>query len=67
MDAVKGFARVNFTAEPHEVSLLWALWYVKQAGGTVSINVTENGAQVKSGSIRMSALKYRHTFELNIN
>lgn len=45
MDALKGFARINFTAEPHEISLLWALWYVKLGGGVYRINVTDNGAQ----------------------
>ena len=57
MDVAKGFSRVNFTAEPHEISLLWALWYVRQAGGTLTINSTENGAQVRRESQLPSIVK----------
>ncbi|XP_043928313.1 amine oxidase [flavin-containing] B, partial [Protopterus annectens] len=39
------FVNVNVTAEPHEVSALWFLWYVKQCGGTVRIFSTTNGGQ----------------------
>ncbi|ELT91172.1 hypothetical protein CAPTEDRAFT_178716 [Capitella teleta] len=41
------FSRLNFAVDPHEVSLLWALWYVKGAGGTSRINYVEGGAQEK--------------------
>jgi hypothetical protein len=34
------------TAETHEVSALWFLWYVKQCGGTTRIISTTNGGQV---------------------
>uniref|UniRef100_A0A8D3EG24 Amine oxidase n=1 Tax=Scophthalmus maximus TaxID=52904 RepID=A0A8D3EG24_SCOMX len=39
------FVRVNVTSEPHEVSALWFLWYVKQCGGTMRIFSTSNGGQ----------------------
>ncbi|XP_063306213.1 amine oxidase [flavin-containing]-like [Pelobates fuscus] len=39
------FVNVNVTAEPHEVSALWFLWYVKQCGGTTRIFSTSNGGQ----------------------
>ncbi|KAM8857564.1 amine oxidase [flavin-containing] [Synchiropus picturatus] len=39
------FVNVNVTAEPHEVSALWFLWYVKQCGGTMRIFSTSNGGQ----------------------
>ncbi|ELU09171.1 hypothetical protein CAPTEDRAFT_202784 [Capitella teleta] len=41
------FSRVNFAADPHEVSLLWALWYVRGAGGTQRIDYIKGGAQEK--------------------
>ena len=40
------FVNVNVTSEPHEVSALWFLWYVKQCGGTMRIFSTTNGGQV---------------------
>ncbi|XP_060065516.1 amine oxidase [flavin-containing]-like [Ylistrum balloti] len=47
--SVKTFARkfvnVNVTSEPHECSLLWLLWYVKQCGGLDRIFSTTNGGQ----------------------
>uniref|UniRef100_A0A672IF45 Amine oxidase n=1 Tax=Salarias fasciatus TaxID=181472 RepID=A0A672IF45_SALFA len=39
------FVNVNVTSEPHEVSALWFLWYVKQCGGTMRIFSTDNGGQ----------------------
>ncbi|KAM9487174.1 amine oxidase [flavin-containing] [Clarias gariepinus] len=39
------FVNVNVTSEPHEVSALWFLWYVKQCGGTMRIFSTSNGGQ----------------------
>lgn len=42
------FVNVNVTSEPHEVSALWFLWYVKQCGGTMRIFSTTNGGQVKN-------------------
>lgn len=38
--------RINMTGEPYEVSLLWALWYTKGAGGVHRMNALEGGAQV---------------------
>ncbi|OXB55513.1 hypothetical protein ASZ78_001365 [Callipepla squamata] len=47
--AVKDFAtlfvNVNVTSEPHEVSALWFLWYVRQCGGTARIFSVTNGGQ----------------------
>ena len=40
------FVEVNVTSEPYEVSLLWLLWYVKIAGGSMRIYSTSNGGQV---------------------
>ncbi|XP_026151267.1 amine oxidase [flavin-containing] [Mastacembelus armatus] len=42
---VRLFVNVNVTSEPHEVSALWFLWYVKQCGGTMRIFSTTNGGQ----------------------
>ncbi|XP_060090152.1 amine oxidase [flavin-containing] A-like [Heteronotia binoei] len=39
------FVNVNVTAEPHEVSALWFLWYVKQCGGAIRIFSVSNGGQ----------------------
>ncbi|CAC5413206.1 MAO [Mytilus coruscus] len=39
------FVQVNVTSEPYEVSLLWLLWYVKCAGGSMRIYSTTNGGQ----------------------
>nr|XP_033806210.1 amine oxidase [flavin-containing] B-like [Geotrypetes seraphini] len=39
------FVNINVTSEPHEVSALWFLWYVKQCGGTTRIFSTTNGGQ----------------------
>ncbi|KAM6985784.1 amine oxidase [flavin-containing] [Aplochiton taeniatus] len=39
------FVNVNVTSEPHEVSALWFLWYVKQCGGIMRIFSTTNGGQ----------------------
>ncbi|XP_061647755.1 amine oxidase [flavin-containing] isoform X1 [Phyllopteryx taeniolatus] len=39
------FVNVNVTSEPHEVSALWFLWYIKQSGGTMRIFSTTNGGQ----------------------
>ena len=42
------FVNINVTSEPHEVSALWFLWYVKQCGGTTRIFSVTNGGQVWS-------------------
>jgi len=39
------FSKVNVTAEPGHISLLWYLWYLKSAEGCLSIWNTEGGAQ----------------------
>ncbi|XP_045144212.1 amine oxidase [flavin-containing] B [Echinops telfairi] len=39
------FVNLCVTAETHEVSALWFLWYVKQCGGTTRIVSTTNGGQ----------------------
>lgn len=40
------FVNLCVTAETHEVSALWFLWYVKQCGGSARIISTTNGGQV---------------------
>ncbi|XP_066033146.1 amine oxidase [flavin-containing] A-like [Chamaea fasciata] len=59
--AVKDFAtvfvNVNVTSEPHEVSALWFLWYVRQCGGSFRIFSITNGGQerkFKGGSGQIS-------------
>ena len=54
------FVNVNVTSEPHEVSALWFLWYVKQCGGTMRIFSTTNGGQV--GLQRSVGVKYRYLY-----
>uniref|UniRef100_F6Q6A2 Amine oxidase n=2 Tax=Ornithorhynchus anatinus TaxID=9258 RepID=F6Q6A2_ORNAN len=44
-DLATFFVNICVTAEPHEVSALWFLWYVKQCGGTTRIISTTNGGQ----------------------
>ncbi|XP_072033317.1 amine oxidase [flavin-containing] B-like [Amphiura filiformis] len=48
-ETIKNFCRVqcelNVTAEPHELSLLFFLWYIKQCGGFMRISSTDNGGQ----------------------
>ncbi|XP_036404314.1 amine oxidase [flavin-containing]-like [Megalops cyprinoides] len=44
-DFARLFVNVNVTSEPHEVSALWFLWYVKQCGGVRRIFSTSNGGQ----------------------
>ncbi|EMP31495.1 Amine oxidase [flavin-containing] A, partial [Chelonia mydas] len=39
------FVNINVTSEPHEVSALWFLWYVKLCGGTTRIFSITNGGQ----------------------
>ncbi|XP_066266596.1 amine oxidase [flavin-containing] B-like isoform X1 [Branchiostoma lanceolatum] len=39
------FVRLNVCAEPHEVSMLWYLWYVRQCGGSMRITAVSNGGQ----------------------
>ncbi|XP_078694174.1 amine oxidase [flavin-containing]-like [Branchiostoma floridae x Branchiostoma belcheri] len=39
------FIHINMTSEPHEVSALWALWYIKQCGGVKRIFSVDNGGQ----------------------
>ncbi|KAJ7405469.1 amine oxidase [flavin-containing] A [Willisornis vidua] len=51
------FVNVNVTSEPHEVSALWFLWYVRQCGGTSRIFSITNGGQerkFKGGSGQIS-------------
>ncbi|XP_058656568.1 amine oxidase [flavin-containing] A-like [Ammospiza caudacuta] len=51
------FVNVNVTSEPHEVSALWFLWYVRQCGGTFRIFSITNGGQerkFKGGSGQIS-------------
>uniref|UniRef100_A0A8C8BAU0 Amine oxidase n=1 Tax=Otus sunia TaxID=257818 RepID=A0A8C8BAU0_9STRI len=51
------FVNVNVTSEPHEVSALWFLWYVRQCGGTARIFSITNGGQerkFKGGSGQIS-------------
>ncbi|XP_075030028.1 amine oxidase [flavin-containing] A-like [Calonectris borealis] len=51
------FVNVNVTSEPHEVSALWFLWYVRQCGGTARIFSVTNGGQerkFKGGSGQIS-------------
>ncbi|GFN74873.1 amine oxidase [flavin-containing] [Plakobranchus ocellatus] len=42
---VEDTVRLNNAVDPHEVSLLFVLWYLKTAGGIHMINATEGGAQ----------------------
>lgn len=48
--AAKDFGRVfvslNVACEPHDASLLWLLWYVKNCGGVKRIWEVDDGAQV---------------------
>ncbi|KAM9341798.1 amine oxidase [flavin-containing] [Pholidichthys leucotaenia] len=51
------FVNVNVTSEPHEVSALWFLWYLRQCGGTMRIFSTTNGGQERKflgGSSQLS-------------
>ncbi|KAM7045707.1 amine oxidase [flavin-containing] A-like isoform 1-T2 [Molossus nigricans] len=53
------FVNINVTSEPHEVSALWFLWYVKQCGGTTRIFSVTNGGQERKfvgGSGQVSEL-----------
>ncbi|KAG8136449.1 hypothetical protein E2320_005029, partial [Naja naja] len=57
------FVNVDVTSEPHEVSALWFLWYVKQCGGTTRIFSTTNGGQERkfiggSGQISEKIMEY---------
>ncbi|XP_069492605.1 amine oxidase [flavin-containing]-like [Ambystoma mexicanum] len=57
------FVNVNVTSEPHEVSALWFLWYVKQCGGTTRIFSTTNGGQERKfvgGSSQISERMMDH-------
>ncbi|KAJ7320631.1 hypothetical protein JRQ81_020142 [Phrynocephalus forsythii] len=59
----KLFVNVDVTSEPHEVSALWFLWYVKQCGGTTRIFSTTNGGQERkfvggSGQISERIMEY---------
>ncbi|XP_039707512.1 amine oxidase [flavin-containing] B isoform X2 [Pteropus medius] len=42
------FVNLCVSAETHEVSALWFLWYVKQCGGTIRIISTTNGGQERN-------------------
>lgn len=56
------FVNINVTSEPHEVSALWFLWYVKQCGGTTRIFSVTNGGQERKfvgGSGQVSELIMR--------
>ncbi|XP_060909591.1 amine oxidase [flavin-containing] [Labrus mixtus] len=60
------FINVNVTSEPHEVSALWFLWYVKQCGGTMRIFSTTNGGQERKfagGSSQISECMARQLGE----
>uniref|UniRef100_A0A674MV16 Amine oxidase n=1 Tax=Takifugu rubripes TaxID=31033 RepID=A0A674MV16_TAKRU len=60
------FVNVNVTSEPHEVSALWFLWYVKQCGGTMRIFSTSNGGQERKfegGSSQISECMARELGE----
>ncbi|KAJ8310643.1 hypothetical protein KUTeg_012508 [Tegillarca granosa] len=46
-DLVRLFVRTTLTAEPHEVSLLFLLWYINCGGGIDSLCSITNGAQEK--------------------
>ncbi|XP_078118793.1 amine oxidase [flavin-containing] [Sander vitreus] len=62
----KLFVNVNVTSEPHEVSALWFLWYVKQCGGTMRIFSTTNGGQERKfvgGSSQISECMARELGE----
>ncbi|XP_066266954.1 amine oxidase [flavin-containing]-like [Branchiostoma lanceolatum] len=39
------FVHVNVTSEPHEISALWFLWYIRQCGGVKRIFSVANGGQ----------------------
>ncbi|XP_030058393.1 amine oxidase [flavin-containing] A-like [Microcaecilia unicolor] len=39
------FVNVNVTSEPHQVSMLWFLWYAKLCGGIVRMFSITNGGQ----------------------
>ncbi|KAF7250937.1 Amine oxidase [flavin-containing] B [Varanus komodoensis] len=57
------FVNVDVTSEPHEVSALWFLWYVKQCGGTARIFSTTNGGQERkfvggSGQVSEKIMEY---------
>ncbi|XP_008151246.3 amine oxidase [flavin-containing] A [Eptesicus fuscus] len=57
------FVNINVTSEPHEVSALWFLWYVKQCGGTTRIFSVTNGGQERKfvgGSGQVSELIMEH-------
>ncbi|XP_077515427.1 amine oxidase [flavin-containing]-like isoform X2 [Amblyomma americanum] len=44
-DYLSALAQVNLSSEPSQVSLLWALWYIKCCGGNRRMCSTFNGAQ----------------------
>ncbi|KAG7259844.1 hypothetical protein CRUP_036727 [Coryphaenoides rupestris] len=61
------FVNVNVTSEPHEVSALWFLWYVRQCGGVMRIFSTTNGGQERKfvgGSSQISEGMARELGEL---
>ncbi|KAH7958044.1 hypothetical protein HPB51_027972 [Rhipicephalus microplus] len=45
-DYLSALAQVSLSNEPSQVSLLWALWYIKCCGGNRRMCSTFNGAQV---------------------
>lgn len=51
------FVNVNVTSEPHQVSALWFLWYVRQCGGTSRIFSITNGGQVQNVSFSSSSVE----------
>eukprot|EP00058_Branchiostoma_floridae_P007550 XP_002593038.1 hypothetical protein BRAFLDRAFT_74366 [Branchiostoma floridae] len=36
------FVHINVTSEPHEISALWFLWYIRQCGGMSGMGVIED-------------------------
>uniref|UniRef100_UPI001ED81854 amine oxidase [flavin-containing] n=1 Tax=Scatophagus argus TaxID=75038 RepID=UPI001ED81854 len=61
------FVNVNVTSEPHEVSALWFLWYVKQCGGVMRIFSTTDGGQERKfvgGSSQISECMARELGDL---
>lgn len=57
LDFLVALSQVNLASEPGQVSLLWALWYVKCCGGNRRICNVDNGAQERkfqNGSMEIS-------------
>ncbi|XP_064456656.1 amine oxidase [flavin-containing] A-like [Ornithodoros turicata] len=57
LEFLVALSQVNLASEPGQVSLLWALWYIKCCGGNRRISNTDNGAQERkfeNGSMEVS-------------